>query len=569
MNITSSSANHATGDSFSAYVVASSTDQALNAVDGVVSFPIDKLEVTSVSKDDSVLSLWTQEPTFSNNTGSVNFSGVALNPGYAGSSGKIIKINFKAKKSGSAAVVFSSGSVLANDGLGTNILTGLNSKQFNLSDGTPTKTSVEPTVTVVKKPVVVQAKKEPQTVAVTQTPPPSPEESHIIVKTEKVYEPLISPEIIRVIKSVITYGSIFALLLLLLCLMYFAVIYIWHRVVVLHIRLKSETSEVSRNVYKSLKSKVDKSFADGDYLSALSGYRKLQEQASSSSQPELNDKIILSTKLLVSKENFKRAQVAAGHSKWLEAKVLLEEGDCVTDPMFTYYNEAKRLHDEARMRIADIGAESSSLQVTIQKKLIETEHTLEKAKSDIIYNQGLFMSEKSKREQAEEEGKRLGGLIKEKDSEIQSTISNFESKLRDKDSQIDMLDRRMESRLKEKSSDIEVIQRGFESKLKDKAAEFERVIDGYKLDIREKDARIAEVDRMLEEAKASSVEQRSLLIVEQAKTSQKEEQVKDLSAALDDKAAEFERVIDGYKLDIKEKDARIAEVDRMLEEAKA
>ena len=51
-----------------------------------------------------------------------------------GSAGKAITINFKAKAAGDAAVNFSSGSVLANDGKGTNILSSLGSAQFNLAN---------------------------------------------------------------------------------------------------------------------------------------------------------------------------------------------------------------------------------------------------------------------------------------------------------------------------------------------------------------------------------------------------------------------------------------------------
>jgi hypothetical protein len=73
-----------------------------------------------------------QEPSFSNSAGTVNFEGIALNPGFTGASGKLLTVNFRVKTAGVAGLNFSSGSVLANDGQGTNILTSLGNAQFSL-----------------------------------------------------------------------------------------------------------------------------------------------------------------------------------------------------------------------------------------------------------------------------------------------------------------------------------------------------------------------------------------------------------------------------------------------------
>ena len=104
----------------------------MNAASGVISFPTDKLGVVSVSKTNSVMNLWVQEPTFSNTRGTVNFEGIALNPGYTGSQGTIITITFRTKSAGQANIKFSSGSVLANDGVGTNILIGFSNANITI-----------------------------------------------------------------------------------------------------------------------------------------------------------------------------------------------------------------------------------------------------------------------------------------------------------------------------------------------------------------------------------------------------------------------------------------------------
>ncbi|MSU60306.1 MAG: hypothetical protein EXS52_00105 [Candidatus Staskawiczbacteria bacterium] len=139
-----SSGSYVVGGSLSVNINVSSADQSMNAVSGVVSFPQDKLEVASISKTGSVCNLWVQEPSFSNTYGTINFECIVLNPGFTGSLGKIIGVNFRSKSQGGTALSFSSGSVLANDGNGTSILTNSSSANFFFSD--PDNTETPPVV---------------------------------------------------------------------------------------------------------------------------------------------------------------------------------------------------------------------------------------------------------------------------------------------------------------------------------------------------------------------------------------------------------------------------------------
>lgn len=150
---------YSTGQTVTVTIYASSQDQAMNAVSGVVSFPTDNIEVLSISKTGSIIDLWVQEPSFSNGTGVFSFEGIVLNPGYTGTAGKIISVTLRFRSSGVSPLTFSSGSVLANDGQGTNILDSLGEASFTISEGaapaprpsTPEKVSattpVAPTVT--------------------------------------------------------------------------------------------------------------------------------------------------------------------------------------------------------------------------------------------------------------------------------------------------------------------------------------------------------------------------------------------------------------------------------------
>ncbi|MDP3042853.1 MAG: cohesin domain-containing protein, partial [bacterium] len=147
-----SSGPYTVGDSFNVSVYVSSAEQAMNAVSGTISFPADKLEAVSIVKTGSIVSLWVQEPSFSQ--GAVNFEGIALNPGFIGSAGKIITVNFKAKQAGNAPLVFSSGAILANDGKGTNILTGMGGGNYEIiskAAAPPAETKPTPASSAEKK----------------------------------------------------------------------------------------------------------------------------------------------------------------------------------------------------------------------------------------------------------------------------------------------------------------------------------------------------------------------------------------------------------------------------------
>ena len=140
--ISPGSGSYSAGKTFTVRVYVSSIAQSINAISGVVSYPQDKLQVVSVSKTDSILTLWTEEPSFSNSSGKISFEGVVPNPGYIGSAGSIVTINFKAVGQGSASVKFDSGSVLANDGSGTNILKNVGSAEFTLGSS-PVPAAIE------------------------------------------------------------------------------------------------------------------------------------------------------------------------------------------------------------------------------------------------------------------------------------------------------------------------------------------------------------------------------------------------------------------------------------------
>jgi 5-hydroxyisourate hydrolase-like protein (transthyretin family) len=128
------SGSYEVGATFSASIYVSSPNETINAASGTVSFSTENLQVVSISKTNSIFSLWAKEPSFSNNNGTISFEGVILNPGFTGGSGKILTINFKTKKVGEENISFSSGSILANDGNGTDIISSKETAKISIID---------------------------------------------------------------------------------------------------------------------------------------------------------------------------------------------------------------------------------------------------------------------------------------------------------------------------------------------------------------------------------------------------------------------------------------------------
>jgi len=156
-----SSGNYHQGENFIISIEAK-TDVAINAVEGVFSFPTRYLEVIRLDNSDSIINLWIREPSSSNigEFGNVSFEGIILNPGFTGPAGKIIDAVFLVKNKGVADLGFLKSAIFANDGLGTNVTASLDGgAKFILSaaksqpkeEKVPGETSVQPPVIILKE----------------------------------------------------------------------------------------------------------------------------------------------------------------------------------------------------------------------------------------------------------------------------------------------------------------------------------------------------------------------------------------------------------------------------------
>lgn len=114
----------AIGDQFIVDIRVDSEGTGINAAQGTVRIPKDVLEIVSVDKTGSVFNFWLTEPTFSNDSGEVNFIGGSTS-GFSGRSLQVLKITYRVKGSGQTDIVFTDGAVTASDGSGTNVLSAM------------------------------------------------------------------------------------------------------------------------------------------------------------------------------------------------------------------------------------------------------------------------------------------------------------------------------------------------------------------------------------------------------------------------------------------------------------
>ncbi len=119
------------GGTFTVSVVVNTGGKSINAAEGILSFNPRELSVVSVSKTGSIFNLWVTEPKVNRSAGTIEFSGGAPS-GYSGAQGRIMSVTFRTLGSGSAKVKFKNGTILANDGRGTNILTGMSGGSYTI-----------------------------------------------------------------------------------------------------------------------------------------------------------------------------------------------------------------------------------------------------------------------------------------------------------------------------------------------------------------------------------------------------------------------------------------------------
>ena len=156
IQINSSSNSLAPGATATLNVMLNSEGVAINNAEGVIKFPTDLFDVLSISKSSSIFSLWIEEPAFSNSTGLITFNGGLPTPGFNGARGSVVSVTVKAKKQGQAQFTFSDAAIRANDGLGTDVLSGKQGTTISVSGAAPIVPKIEKPKTIVAPAALAQ-----------------------------------------------------------------------------------------------------------------------------------------------------------------------------------------------------------------------------------------------------------------------------------------------------------------------------------------------------------------------------------------------------------------------------
>ncbi|MFC1663582.1 cohesin domain-containing protein [Patescibacteria group bacterium] len=110
------------GSTFDISIIVDTGNVPVNAIKADLKFPADKIQIVSPSSGKSFISIWLEQPAYSNTEGTISFAG-GTPDGINTSSGVISTITFRTIKAGEAIVkILPSSSVLAHDGKGTEIL---------------------------------------------------------------------------------------------------------------------------------------------------------------------------------------------------------------------------------------------------------------------------------------------------------------------------------------------------------------------------------------------------------------------------------------------------------------
>lgn len=166
LSIDGSNSNIKIGDIITATIYVNAGGESINNVEGQVS--ASNFEIQSITNSGSILNMWVEQPTFSKTE--ANFNGGVLNPGYSGSSGRIVTLSLKAIREGVGTLTFDSASVRANDGLGTDVLKSKSGLSVNISSNVAPVVPTPPEVFVPVSEPVVEVKKETKVNSVLNAP---------------------------------------------------------------------------------------------------------------------------------------------------------------------------------------------------------------------------------------------------------------------------------------------------------------------------------------------------------------------------------------------------------------
>lgn len=113
--------SYSPGEAFTISVFANTDGAAMSAAEAELSFDANMVSIESLSIERSILSSWSTTPIYSSEDSRIRFAGWTRQ-NFTGPQGLLMTITAKALRNGPVDIKFLSGSVLAADGRGSNII---------------------------------------------------------------------------------------------------------------------------------------------------------------------------------------------------------------------------------------------------------------------------------------------------------------------------------------------------------------------------------------------------------------------------------------------------------------
>lgn len=148
------SGSFAVGESFDVRVLLDSGGELVTAAEAELSFDPRVMRVKNISAQRSVITTWVAEPGFSNERGTISFSGITKTP-YKGKNGLLTTVTFVAQRNMLGDVKFNSGSVLSAGSDRSNVLSVMRSGSYRVEpreiEAVPVPPSATPTTAVIRQ----------------------------------------------------------------------------------------------------------------------------------------------------------------------------------------------------------------------------------------------------------------------------------------------------------------------------------------------------------------------------------------------------------------------------------
>lgn len=132
ISITPPQATFVEGSIFEVPILINTKGRSINAIELNIKFDPKKLSIIKPSTGKSIIGLWIQPPSYDNTKGTASIVG-SIPGGIVSDSSLILSITFQAKAAGVAEVrVLDSSNVLANDGVGTQVVLSFNRGTYTI-----------------------------------------------------------------------------------------------------------------------------------------------------------------------------------------------------------------------------------------------------------------------------------------------------------------------------------------------------------------------------------------------------------------------------------------------------